>query len=371
MRKRDRSGIRLKIALKRHDNIAENPPIRASVQSPTINQPIPIEFSSASQSSSNINNSNVFILAGPGGYAFNRVKVLNTEKAFNQAGANTMRLGDGEVALASADVDNLLSHIAATTDSKRIFLYIQAHGEVDEETSHHKIHLSNQVCLETRELFDKLKKIGKPIDIFSLACHGGAAHDYAQAILPAGSTYVSLAPGQEVVSGSDVDRLIKILLSEAVVSHDITAEQLAILYLTKALENRIPPLISTEKSSFPLKEHLLGHIGHKFSAAEKLHVYNYLEPLISRTKLDALMSKIETSKDEWSINAKEFGSALAICHVARGRMLSEKSSFELSQKDSVEQPNRTQQVAIKASLKTHKQVDETGPELERDGFDLD
>src|SRR5207237_7290744 len=107
-------------------------------------------------------------------------------------------------------------------------------------------------------------------------------------------------------------------------------KQLTILYLTKALQNRYSPLISTRNSSIPLHDKFVSHLGVKFSASEKQLIYNQLEPLVSKAELDSLIIRIENARNDFAIGAKDFGLSLAICHAASGDMLEKKLSFELN-----------------------------------------
>jgi hypothetical protein len=286
--------------------------------------------------------SNVIILAGPGGDAFNRENILKAEEGFKKVGLKTSVIGDGKVALAATVIDDRLLPQVASSDGQTM-LFIMAHGDIDKR-GNHVINLTGEYTLKISELFDKLKKIGKPVDIFSTACHGGEAHLYAQSKLPSGSTYVSLAPTQEPVSGFDVDRLIAVMGSGKVINSSLTAEQLAMLYLTKALQNRIIPSISTPNSSHDLNSKLVSHLGIKFTDLEKASIYDSLQPLVEKSVLDKMITRIESASSDWDISAVVFGLSLAICHAASGKMLVKKSLFEVN----------TQSIASVESL--HEQV---------------
>ena len=90
-------------------------------------------------------------------------------------------------------------------------------------------------------LFDETKRSfgDKPVDIFMTCCHGGAAISAIDR-LPKNSNVVALAPGNETVSGNDVERIFE--YSQSTI---LDAKNLLDLYLAKALKNRIAPVLAT------------------------------------------------------------------------------------------------------------------------------
>lgn len=95
------------------------------------------------------------------------------------------------------------------------------------------------------------------------------------------------------------------------------------------LENRMPPEmgISGEQGTLQLDELLRRSIGKKF---DRNQIASLIGNDISAEDLNSIMDKLETARDEWNINAKEYGKAMAICSAGEfGDSLSKENFISL------------------------------------------
>lgn len=270
------------------------------------------------------------LLSGPGMRAFNNEKILKLEKALIKHNVGPIvRIGDGETCLTDNDLHLLLHEIS--NNKMRIMLFIMAHGTINTETSSHMLYLKNKDMLTPSVNFMEAisaKLAGKAIDIFSTACYSGVLNSHAEKILPQGSTYVSLSPPNQPSCSSDVNRLINVLASNNKVKENLTAKKLLFAYLTNALENRVPPLITSSKITSNLRSDFLNHIGEKFSESEKELIYKTFGNQTNNVKLNRLINLIEMTNTEYAIKTTDYGLALAICHAASGKMSLEHSGVD-------------------------------------------
>lgn len=268
------------------------------------------------------NTRRVILLAGPGGFAFNREDVSFAEKSLRKSCSDSVCIGDGEKNLTAFDFDSLFS---ALDVRKNITLIIMAHGTVDKYPGgadiyeSHSLDFTGDFSTKAKEFFKKItqKMDGRSIDIFSTACHGGNMHYPSTELLPKGSTYVSLAPSAEPVSGFDVNRFFNSLNQRFV--GDATAENLLYQYLVLALNNRCTPTINSPKSNFDLQVTLRNKIGKTFTDEEKKRITS-MKLLVDEETLNKVIAKIESAKDEMSISSKDYGLALAVCSTAQENM---------------------------------------------------
>lgn len=266
--------------------------------------------------------SKTILLAGPGGCAFDKKTVIQAEQALTKHNVKSIiRIGNGERVLTDGDINLLLDEIASSQE--HTLMIIMAHGEINATNYHHTLDLmgSNKPTKTIDLLSSISKKLSqKSIDIFSLACHGGAINPDAEELLPPGSTYVALAASALTVSGNDMKRLIETLISECLSKGNVTAEKLLVTYLTKALQQRVPPSITSLNSTVNLHKKFLGHLGVKFSETEQDLIYKCLSLYVNKEKISSLIKIIENATDQYAVNVETYGLALAVCHAASGQM---------------------------------------------------
>lgn len=250
--------------------------------------------------------SKVVILSGPGGFAFNNKNVQKIAAAMRTSGADVIVLGDGEKPIDKEQVTKTLEMVASKS-SGPVTLFVMAHGDL--KNGNHVIDIDGKYGLTSAELFSTTSRAfgDRPVDIFMTSCHGGAAIPEVNR-LPKGSTLATLAPGKETVSGIDIDRL-----TDVIDSSDLTARHLADLYLGKALKNRIAPSVAvSDQGVRDLPREFIDRLGKPFSGDEKKAAHSVLDAVIGEQRVAEIIEKITGAKNEWAINAVDFGPALAI-----------------------------------------------------------
>lgn len=279
--------------------------------------------------SENINRT-VILLAGPGGFAFNKDFILKMQNALKSENTAVVRIGDGESDLTETEIAFFFNEISNIDTN--ITLFLQCHGEM--HFGEHVIFL-NKTPIKSKMFFSDLSSnlSGKPIDIFSTACYGSMAA-FLQNQLPKGSTYAALS--KEVVSGMMIKNLITHLEENFHSKIDRTAEALLMLCLSNAFKIRSQPaFVVSGNNMSDINAKLNIHLKHKFSQSELSLIEENLNFLAPIDKLQIVITEIENSE---YIPAKNLGLALAICHAASGSIQKpldhEINSFQLSKASS-------------------------------------
>lgn len=261
--------------------------------------------------------SEIIIFSGPGGTAFDRTETAKLEENLQKqkTPVSLQLIGDGEKNVTLSELVEKLRQIKK--NGRPVTLFLQAHGDIRE--GEHKIQISSDEWISSKVLLEALKKeVGEnyPVSVFMTACHGGGATQVAEQSLPRGSVFVALAPGTESVSGFDVERLTTALSSVQVDrdgDHWLESDEFLYVYLTHALKNRIAPEFSIAgKGNWNLQNEFRGRLGKKFTDAEKTKAHEKLDPLMGNEKVEHVLQKIESAKDEYTITAMDYGPALAI-----------------------------------------------------------
>lgn len=267
------------------------------------------------QAVENKNRSNVVIIAGPGGgTAFGSPQIHSLNQAFVTSGANVFVVGDGECNIGMDDIQAAV--VAAAQKGGDVTVFIMAHGNV--RSNGHVINIARNCEITSEALFQTLSRIvNRKLDVFMTCCHGGASIPVVNA-LPRGSVLVTLSPGNESVSGFDVKNLIDALSTDLVSNPSFTAENFLNIYLGKSLKNRRAPnrAVSGEGVHALIKK-LRSCIGKEYSALDRGRVHQKLDTVIGMSEVDRLLNLMGAGKDEWAINAIEFGPCLAISDILR------------------------------------------------------
>jgi len=265
--------------------------------------------------------SQIVLLSGPGGHAFNHENVEKIATAMRSFGAEVTVLGDGEAPVNKAQVMETLETIA-NKSNEPVTLFITAHGDVIHGS--HAIDIDGNWGLTSAELFEAISNSfgRRPTDVFMTCCHGGAAILEVNR-LPHGSTLVTLAPGREVASQADVDRL-----ADNIDSGSLQAHHLLNLYLGKALKNRIAPSLAISGQGVrDLPREFIARIGKPFPENEKIAAHSALDSILGVQHVDEIMDKISGARSEYGIYAADFGPALAVTLASSSRM-QELSSYD-------------------------------------------
>jgi hypothetical protein len=180
--------------------------------------------------------------------------------------------------------------------------------------------------------------IDRKIDIFSTACYGGLLHSKALDILPKGSTYVSLAPANEPVTGYNIDPFWDYLIKNKLSC--VSAESMLITYLMTSLKNRYLPTLSTPKTTKDLDFLLTSCCKKKFSPQDRDYVVQQLSVFVENPNiLNELMTKIENAYSASNFGIAEYGLALSICFAASGNMVLDiKKSKDHPKKEALQIP---------------------------------
>lgn len=291
-----------------HSNMMLFKPIQTGVLLPVCNQKC-IGIQSE-------NTLSVIILAGPGGEAYDNELVVRTKEVFEKQKSISCVtvIGDGEKNLCENDMNNLMS-IVATDQS--VLLIVMAHGVMKDRNHFHNLKGNDDLTSSSEFLKLIAKNIeGRQINIFSIACHGGAVNRHAKLLLPPKSVYVSLSPESDVASCYDFEMLIRVMSDDSNNSIHST-EDLLTLYLTKALATRTSPVVTCDGNTLmSLQTLFLTCLGKRFSIEEKEVIYADLGSFVDREKISKTIHKIESARHEFSITAKYYGLALAICRSA-------------------------------------------------------
>jgi len=257
----------------------------------------------------------VLLIFGPGGYAFDEKDAKLAIENFKQAGADVVIVGDGKREVSMPEIIDSANKIKG-----ELSVFVHAHGEV--KVGKHCIDLSGNCDTPTSEFLSKLTKArsGKKFDMLMASCHGGAAQATADGILPKGSVFVDLAPGSQTVASADVERFLKTVAENKELAASFSGEKMLNDYLMTDLKNRIPPSVTIAgEGTYRLESILKGRLGQKFSKEEKEKIHKTLDTEFGKEKVDGIISKIETAKSEYDINAVNFGPAMAVAFAAHDR----------------------------------------------------
>lgn len=257
----------------------------------------------------------ILLVAGPGGTAFGEKEISLAVENFKKAGAEVVIVGDGKRDMSLEEVTKAASGIKG-----QMTTFIMAHGEVKD--GKHCVGLTEDCNTPTKDFFAGITKArdGKRFDVFMSSCHGGAAQASANAILPKGSVFVDLAPGKQTVAGSDVTNFVETVAENKELAVGMGGEKLLNDYLMTDLKNRIPPSVTVAgEGTYNLESILKGRLGQKFTQEEKEKSHKTLDAAFGKDKVDGVISKIESAKSEWNINAVDFGPAMAVAFAAHDR----------------------------------------------------
>ena len=239
---------------------------------------------------------NVILLVGSGEGAWNNADVLYAKIAFKELGTNVTVIGDAETGFTLNDIDEV-SLKKITDNAPHILLVILAHGGID-ANGEHFIDRAHDTPLKSNDLFKKLSKIGRPIDVFSTSCYSSTAkHDFLNH-MPRDSSYVGLSSLFSLMRIRDISLLFITMTSQGKNAVFLTANHLLYLYLTHVLPNRIESTIS-----------------------------NDLWPSLSTLVLDALTAvttKINYFESIDDITIEHYGMTIEICHVIQQSPSSDK-----------------------------------------------
>lgn len=258
---------------------------------------------------------NLLIISGPGGDAFDGSHIKTAVKNF-QKFANVKTVGDGGK---SISLDDVTAAIHLLRRQGPIAVIVNTHGSI--KNGKHALSFGGSSEVLTKDLLLTIKNAVGPVvvDYFMTACHGGTAQVDAMEVLPKGSVFVSLSPGGEGVSGFDVDRFISGISESNLVKESVSADRMLNEYLLVALKNRIAPNIAlVGQGDYALNDALIKRmVGHPFSNEQRARIRSILGKFFVHDRLDYVIRKIETSKDLRSIDAVDFGPALAVTFAAQ------------------------------------------------------
>lgn len=273
---------------------------------------------------------NVFLIAGPGGTAFNKSDIKKLQSIISNK-VNFAVVGDGERPISFEEINTKFNQfINDFSNHEKITVMLYMHG--DNVDDYLRINLDGEgFNYDSRQLLEIINKNlkNKPVDIFAICCHGEAILSDKD-ILAAGSTIATIAQKNETASFFDVDKFNKALKNY---EGDYSSKELLNLYLCKGLRNRITPVlgVSGQDGNWNL-ENLLN----------KKYIQNDINPEKVAESLKRFMSEEEIKEIISKINSKEvyaidYGKALAVC-LANDFARNE---FELSiNKISFEQPQQ-------------------------------
>lgn len=125
-----------------------------------------------------------------------------------------------------------------------------------------------------------------------------------------------MSSGSETTAGGDVARFINSITQIKGLDGKNDVEDMIKDYLVTDLETRIAPNIIVFKSnSVNLNSLLIEHIGKKFTPEENQAIKSGLSSFDSE-HIRLVKRKIETGRNEYSINALDYGTALAIINAS-------------------------------------------------------
>jgi len=269
---------------------------------------------------------NILVLAGHGGKAFGDKETADIVSGFESCGANVSSIKHDHNEQTLKDVEKSVRSMLE--NGKPLTVWVQAHGSVEDRN--HVLHLGEtEKALRSRDLFESIARgsDGRPVDVFLTACHGGAALNDV-GCLPKGSSIAVLAPPDETVSGSDVDRfspsmsnVCRDILSESNLVHaeNLSARKLLDVYLSKSLKNRIAPMFATSGSDIiNLDSNFRNQVGKQFTSDQYKQSHGELDRILGPKQVDDIMQKITSAKHESDgIYAADYGPALAVIKTSK------------------------------------------------------
>jgi len=247
----------------------------------------------------------IIILAGPGGYAFNKNNVLAMQTAFAKQGAISEVIGDGESRITTDDIK--LALITTKKNSHPTTVVILSHGKQKNGIHHMVLGEDNSVAsCQILNLFTEM--LGTKVDFFSTFCHGGGA--LTCGINMTDSTIVALSPATEGTSSFDVNNFVSALSVRNEKKLDLSAQSLLKFYLS-TLQTRVAPLIADKHGVRDLSKAFCSLLIDPITKKEKAIIYDTLGAILDRKEIDRILALISHGS-EYEILAKDYGAALLI-----------------------------------------------------------
>lgn len=251
-----------------------------------------------------VDSRHLLVFSAPGSKAFGPELSASMKSNIEASGRQCNVFYHDGPGSARGDVIAPLMDALKNDRSSRPSLLIASHGNVT--NGRHHINLNGQDT-PTSEFFDRVSANARgPVDIFLTACYGGAALADAGR-LPPGSSVAVIAPGTEDVSTCGVEALVANMGK----SQSLDAKHVLLTYCT-TLVNREPPSLWQGGRTYSLDSMMEARVGRPFREEEKQQAKEKLRGLLPSSRIDEVIGKIEAARDGWSIDAVDYGVALAV-----------------------------------------------------------
>ena len=187
------------------------------------------------------------IIAGPGGESFNHVHVEKTVKILNQAGIETVLIGNGEKPISEDAITTTLENFK---DNRELTVCFIAHGYKTQK-GNHILWLGEKADTETFDLLRKIEKVrkNKSTDFVFTSSYGDTIVPKMYKKLHRSSYITVLSPTDKLVTGDQLVKLMQKVYTNAVLNTYGTHPSKAIC-LCPNNDTDITPKIALAKKGF-------------------------------------------------------------------------------------------------------------------------
>jgi len=256
----------------------------------------------------------VILLSGEGGTAFNDKTVEKYSSKLSGLGVDLTTIGNGLQGLGEKEIEQFCKVLEDVKVGQDVTLLVQSHGVMKDGQFGFCLG-KNDKPISSKKFFDLINAHidGKPVDIFTEACHGGGAMDDVN-ILPKGSTYACLTDRNSVNVGIDYHNMVDELEK---FEGDLTSYNLMQHFTGNYLKNRHAPSIGVSGGKVvEMDKYLLGVGGYGSTTKEQAIARSSGITLDQAHKEQSSHPGYEEIFDKVKngdlVYAKEYGTALSI-----------------------------------------------------------
>jgi hypothetical protein len=255
----------------------------------------------------------IILLSGAGGTAFDGKTVEKYSANLSAVnGGNVFAIGDGINGIGENEIEQFQNELASTKPGQAVTIIIQSHGAMKDGQFSFCLG-ANDKRVTSKKLFDLINTAtnGKPVDIFTEACHGGGAMRDIGA-LPKGSQFACLVDEKNPNVGINYHTMIDNLHK---IDGELSAFNLLQFFTSNFLENRIAPAIGISGGKVCEPDgYLLGVSGvdNKTAAVNKSRGLEFDEIHMAKSPHESYTKIFNKIKNGELVYAKEYGTALSI-----------------------------------------------------------
>lgn len=244
----------------------------------------------------------VLLIVGKGEYAFKTEKFINVLEKRKDIDLVVV----GQYNSKNFDCNKLQTAISNLNSEQELTIITMAHGTYSYNEGFEFL-LGDNFRLSSKDFFTMIREKMQemPVDVFNIACQGGGMM-FDKDLLPKGSVLVSLTDHQKENNAGDFNKMSEHF--EEFNNNEITAYNLLQFYLSRFLKNKFQPYIGVSGGySYSLYSLFKAQLSRPMDFD-----YNHFNMIGRPEKYKEIFDKIVSNKNEFLINAAEYGIALSI-----------------------------------------------------------